>query len=397
MAQKIIGYREMTWTCPNCGTKNPGSARTCQSCGAAMGETTKFDSQSSAKVITDKKVIENAKKGPDIICAYCGNRNPAGTTECTRCGASLSEGHNRQAGEQHAYVKPSENDKPVICPACGTENPSDAIKCKSCGSELSAAPSKPSASQGVNNVPQNSAGAGGVSGTKGRKGCSKGCLFVLLIAIVFGIIAFLYSGGLFSGKSVQNEAVFPFVDESYTASSTVVDAVVIEQSWKTSVRIVGDTLTSDSGWESDMPSNATNVSCEDKLWATYDNEVDGSVEVCGDPYTVDLGNGYEALAQDCVYEVYEPYCEWTVYTQGDAGVRTASGNGPAVEAPYVEPQYTASGSVYAEYYVVLRDENGREYDFSPSNYSDYKSYNVGNEYILKLSSSGNVISMEEKE
>ncbi len=386
MAQKIIGYREMTWTCPNCGTKNPGSARNCQSCGAAMGETTKFDSQNSAKVITDKKVVESAKKGPDIICAYCGNRNPAGTKDCTRCGASLSEGHNRQAGEQHTYEKPSENDKPIICPACGTENPSDSIKCKSCGSELSVA------APDTNTVSQDPAGTGG---TKGRSGCGKGCVFMLLIAVVFGIF-YLFSGGLFRGTSTQNEAILPFDEESYAISDTVVNAVVIEQSWKSSVRIVGNMPTSASGWKRDMPSDATNVSCEDKVKETYNDAVDGAVEVCGDIYTVDLGNGYEALAQDCVYQVYEPYCKWTVYTQSDAGVRTASGNGPTVEAPYVEPEYTSAESVTVTYYVALRDENGREYDFSPTSYTDYKSYNVGDEYTLELNSRGSVVSMEKK-
>ena len=90
MAQKVVGYREMMWTCPNCGAKNPGSSRICKSCGAAMGEDVKFEQQTNAGMIKDEKIIEQAKQGPDIYCAYCGNRNPAGAKKCSRCGADLS-------------------------------------------------------------------------------------------------------------------------------------------------------------------------------------------------------------------------------------------------------------------------------------------------------------------
>ena len=420
MAQKIIGYREMTWTCPNCGTKNPGTARTCQSCGAAMSDSTNFESQTSAKVITDEKVIETAKKGPDIVCAFCGNRNPAGTQECTRCGAPLSEGHERQTGAQHVYETPSADAKPIVCPACGTENPAGSLKCKSCGSELSTGTSDTAAARPVESTPQSAAGNGGTTAanaSKKRAGCGKGCVILLIILAAFAVIAYL-TNGLFGsfGSQSSGGSIMPLVDESYsdydddydsvavpytaptqqTYANTTVDAVVIEQSWKTSVRIVGDVPSTQSGWKDDMPSNATNASCQDKLYQTYDYEVSGAKEVCGDTYTVDLGNGYEALAQDCVYEVYKPYCQWTVYTQGNVGTRTASGNGPDVESPYVEPEYSTSGNVYAEYYVALRDENGVEYDFSPSNYYDYRTYTVGSEYVLELNSAGRVVSMEEK-
>ena len=90
MAQKVVGYREMIWTCPNCGAKNPGSVRVCRSCGAAMGEEVKFEQQTNAQMITDEKILQKAAQGPDIYCAYCGNRNPAGAKVCSRCGADLA-------------------------------------------------------------------------------------------------------------------------------------------------------------------------------------------------------------------------------------------------------------------------------------------------------------------
>ena len=92
MAQKVVGYREMIWTCPNCGAKNPGSVRVCRSCGAAMGEEVKFEQQTNARMITDEKTLQKAAQGPDIYSPYCGNPNPAGAKTCSRSGADLAEG-----------------------------------------------------------------------------------------------------------------------------------------------------------------------------------------------------------------------------------------------------------------------------------------------------------------
>ncbi len=387
MAQKIVGYREMIWTCPNCGAKNPGSSRVCKSCGSAMGEEVQFEQQTSAGMIRDEKIIEKAKQGPDIYCAYCGNRNPAGTKTCTRCGADLSEGKEREHGAQHvAHLDEQEQQaEPVICPACGTANPAGTLKCAACGTPLNVSSEKEEIPSG----PQNASGAGQ------KKGCSRGCLMIIIILVLLGLFGgfFMNSCGTL-GNLGNNGGGFTFTNPT-PVPNTVINAVVSAQNWQTSVQVIGPVDSTASAWRDQLPADARNVSCSDKLYKTYDEEVSGSVEVCGEPYAVDLGNGYEQFVQDCVYEVYKPYCEYTVIKTGVIETRRASGSGPNPELPYVESRYS-TGNQSQAYEIVLSGENGREYTITPRDITEYRRYSIGDQYELEITGSGRIVNMEKK-
>lgn len=389
MAQKIVGYREMMWTCPNCGAKNPGSSRICKSCGAAMGEEVKFEQQTNAGMIHDEKIIEKASKGPDIYCAYCGNRNPAGSKTCSRCGADLSEGKEMEHGTQHsAHLDETPKGDTIICPTCGTENPVGALKCKSCGSPLNSTRQKdeiPAASQSdVNN---------------GKKGClGRGCLMFIIILIIFGVIGAMMLNGC--GSDGRNNSFFiGNQGGDYTVNTpvpnTIFNAVVSSQTWQTSVQVIGPIDTTQSGWKDDVPAGARNVKCKDRKRYTSDEEVENSVEVCGTPYAIDMGNGYEQFVQDCVYDVYDSYCEYTISRTGVIDTARANGSGPDPEAPYVDSKYT-TGNQSVSYTVQLRDENGRTYTLNPSSLSEYRTFTVGSEYEIEVNSRGRIVNMERK-
>lgn len=378
MAQKIVGYREMVWTCPNCGAKNPGSSRTCKSCGAAMGEDVNFEQQTSAEMLTDQNVIEKAKQGPDVYCAYCGNRNPAGSKTCLRCGADLSEGHEREHGTEHsAHIGEHEHAEAVICPACGTANLAGSLKCAACGTPLNSSSEKEEIPSG----PQNTA-----NGQK--KGCSRGCLVIILILVLLGVLGpILLNGmGLFGGLTGGNNTPVP---------NTFVNAIVQSQNWQTSVQVIGPVDSKASAWEDQLPDDARNVRCENKKRYTSDEEVKNSVEVCGTPYAKDLGNGYEQFVQDCVYEVYDSYCQYTVSKTGVIETRRANGSGPNPELPYIEPSYSA-GDQSASFRITLLDENGKTYTLTPSGISEYRSYQVGDQYELEINGRGAIVNMEKK-
>ncbi len=380
MAQKVVGYREMIWTCPNCGAKNPGSVRVCRSCGAAMGEEVKFEQQTNARMITDEKTLQKAAQGPDIYCAYCGNRNPAGAKTCSRCGADLAEGTEREHGSQHsAHLDERKNDNAdqLICPACGTANPAGALKCAACGTPLNVSTAK-------EEIPAPSAG-------NGQKKGGNGCLRFILLLVVIGIVAMVLlntCGG--PGGGVLNTG-----PTNTPIPNSFVNAVVSSQTWQSSVQVIGPVPARASAWYDQVPADAENVRCEDRLRHTYEDEVDGSEEVCGTPYAIDMGNGYEQFVQDCVYQVYEPYCEYTVYKAGVIDTRRASGSGPNPELPYVESSYS-TGNQNVSYSVVLRDENGHEYTLTPSGINEYRSYNVGDEFVLEVTAYGRVVNMERK-
>lgn len=381
MAQKVVGYREMIWTCPNCGAKNPGSVRVCKSCGAAMGEDVKFEQQTNAGMIKDEKIIEKAGKGPDVYCAYCGNRNPAGAKTCSRCGADLSEGKEREHGTQHSAhldEHPDEKEAVVICQACGSKNPASALKCKNCGAPLNVSTKK-------DEIPSQP------EVNKGKKGgLGRGCLMIILFLIIFGVLgSVLLNGCGTGGMNVFN------ITRNTPAPNKVLNAVVSSQNWQTSVQVIGLVPSKQSGWREDVPKNAENVKCSDRKRYTYDEERPNSVEVCGTPYAIDLGNGYEQFVQDCVYDVYDSYCEYTVYKSGVIDTARANGSGPNPEAPFVDSKYsTGSQSVY--YSVEIKDENGTVYKLTPSNLNDYRQYVVGTEYQIEVDSRGRIVSMEQK-
>lgn len=385
MAQKIVGYREMIWTCPNCGAKNPGSSRICKSCGAAMGEDVKFEQQTNADMIKDEKVIDQASKGPDIYCAYCGNRNPAGSTKCSRCGAELSEGKEREHGTQHSANLHHEHSNQdggaeVVCQACGSKNPASALKCKTCGAPLNISTKKeeiPDPSQ-VNS---------------GKKGSSGGCLKIILFLVIAGIIgAFLLNGCGSGGRQTGN--IFSG-NQNTPVPNQVYNAVVSQQKWQTSVQVIGSVDSKQSAWKDAVPKEARNVNCKDRKRYTSNEKKTNSVEVCGTPYAIDMGNGFEQFVQDCVYDVYDSYCEYTISKTGVIETARASGSGPNPEAPFVDSKYTA-GNQSVSYSVEIRDENGKTYTLTPSNLTEYRQYPVGTEFQIEVNSRGRIVNMEKK-
>ena len=383
MAQKVVGYREMIWTCPNCGAKNPGSSRVCKSCGAAMSEDVKFEQQTNAGMIKDEKVIEKAKQGPDVYCAYCGNRNPAGTKVCTRCGADLSEGKEREHGTQHsAHLDDQQKKETVICPACGAENSADALKCRSCGTPLNT-------SQQKEEIPP----TGQANAGSANKGCGgRGCVFIIILIVIFGVIGMFLLNGCGSGGISNNSF---FTGNQGMDSNTVLDAVVSSQTWQTAVQVIGPVDSRESGWRDNVPSDARNLRCENRKRYTSQNEVANSVEVCGTPYAIDMGNGYEQFVQDCVYDVYDSYCEYTISKTDVIDTAKASGSGPNPESPFVDSKYR-TGNQSVSYTVQLRDENGKTYTLNPSSLNEYRDYTVGTEYMIEVNSRGRIVNMERK-
>ena len=60
MAQKVVGYIELHWRCPNCGTQNPGSAKSCQSCGNPQPPDVDFYQLANAELLEDEEKTKAA-------------------------------------------------------------------------------------------------------------------------------------------------------------------------------------------------------------------------------------------------------------------------------------------------------------------------------------------------
>lgn len=120
MAQKILGYVELVWTCDSCQTKNPGAIKSCTSCGAPQPLDVRFEQvdPNTFNFIKDEALIRMAQSGPDKHCPFCGTRNLANAAICVKCGGDLTVGStSRPTGEvvlpaqsapQPALAKPRE-------------------------------------------------------------------------------------------------------------------------------------------------------------------------------------------------------------------------------------------------------------------------------------------------
>ncbi len=135
MPQEDLGYVKLEWTCPNCGNRNPGPQKTCSGCGNPQPENVEFHLPERQEILNDEQEIAAARKGPDIHCAFCGARNPAGSSTCQQCGADLKEGKARTSGQVLGALE-SGPETQVTCPSCGAVNSDQALRCSKCGSPL---------------------------------------------------------------------------------------------------------------------------------------------------------------------------------------------------------------------------------------------------------------------
>jgi ribosomal protein L40E len=257
MATKSKGFIKMEWTCPNCNTRNPGPVKTCQSCGAPQPDNVKFEMGADQNFVKDEKEIEQAKKGADIHCGFCGTRNPADAKTCSQCGGDLKEGMKRQAGQQ--IDRSAAKAEPFVCPNCGFKNPVSTGNCAQCGAPL-----------GTKAGPAKTTRQGPVAQCK--IGIGAGYRFP---AVCCGAIAL------------------------FTLPSKSVDATVDAVHWQTVANVEKIEAVRHNDETGSVPSSAYDVSCNDE-----------SREVCEEK-TIDTGTGYAEVVEECHTET-TTYCSYTV-------------------------------------------------------------------------------------
>lgn len=361
MAKKSLGYVELEWHCPNCSTRNPGSRKTCVSCGMPQPEDVDFQQQAHEKIITEEAKLSQAQAGPDIHCHYCGSPNPGNAATCSQCGADLAEGSRRSSGKVLGAHRATAA-KPIECPACGAENDATAPKCASCGAALVQQPPPPPAP-----TPAQKTSSSAKSGIFGGVG---------LLAILLGLCVVC--------------AVGYFVLASQTEDLT---GTVREATWSRTIQIEGLVPVSHEAWHDEVPRDGDVVSCSSRVRRTQDNPAANAREVCGTPYTVDSGSGYGEVVQDCKYEILEDFCEYTLpgWQVVDELTRTGSGNQaqwPALNLPHNQRE----GEREEQYRCVFSTENG-EYVYSSSSEALLQRCTVGSRWQLQVNTFGGVNEM----
>jgi rubrerythrin len=359
MAKKTVGFVELEWTCKRCGTKNPGTQKTCSNCGAPMDQADQFELPEEQKLIADKAKLEQAQKGADIHCPYCNTRNPAGTPTCSQCGGDLREGKARAAGQ----VLGAFSDKPVAekpCPSCGTPNPANAARCKNCGGDLVRKPAQAAA--------QSFSVQGGTEAPPKSKR-------TLLIGIAIGLCV----------------CIGAIIVAVILSRSSEVTGVVQSVQWTRSIAILelGPVLRSD--WQDQIPSDAIVNSCRDSVRETVSDPAPNAVEVCGTPYTVDKGGGVGEVVQDCVYEVHDQYCTYTVEDWSEVDKAVASGNDLNPFWPDLSLTQKQREGDRSEEYVVTFSTDSQNYDYTLSDATAFMQFTLGSQWTLVLNGFGGLV------
>ena len=362
MAKKTLGYVELEWTCPNCGTRNPGPEQSCVNCGSPQPDDVQFEQAPKEELLTDEEVKEKVEAGADIHCPYCGTRNQANSEVCTKCGGDLAEGLKRESGRVVGAYKTGPVSM-VPCPRCGTENPDTAKQCTQCGSSME------KEEEPVRQSPP----------PKDKKPDKKRnplvvVAIVAILIVVCGIAAVLIL------LSMRTEAV----------TGTVQDV-----EWQRIVFVERLMPAEHQNWIDEIPSEADLGSCEEKIRTTSAEPKPNSVEVCGTPYTVDKGDGYGEVVQDCEYQVYEDYCTYSImeWQNVDEVVLTGGDYEPVWPSPALAEDERL-GSRQNETYTIMYETGGEVYVYTTTDLDLFQSSQIGSEWKLNINTFGSIVSVE---
>ena len=357
MARKQVGFVELQWKCPRCGSLNPGPKQVCVNCGAPQPKDVKFEQAPRQELIKDEAEKAKAAAGPDIHCPYCGTRNPAGTKECKQCGGDLSEGALREAGQvvgAYSFGTPTT----IKCPRCGTENPDTAKSCSSCGSSL--------AQEAEVGVAKPVAPAGKMP-------------IWMIVAIVAVVVV---CGGIVLITLLSNR----------TKGTT---GVIENVRWERVIPIEALVAVQYETWQDQIPPEAEVGACRDEIRSVESEPVPNSVEVCGTPYTVDTGGGYGEVVQDCEYQVYDNVCSYSVeeWRQVDTAVMSGSDQQPNWPEPILEAGQRV-GENRSENYVIVFSSGDQTFTYTTSDLSLFQQAEVGEQWGLNVNTFGKLISVE---
>ncbi len=350
MARKTVGYIHLEWECPNCLSRNPGPSKFCMGCGAPQPEDVEFQQPDAAALVTDEEEIARAKAGPDVHCPYCEARNPGNAKFCGSCGGDLSEAAVRKHGKVLGARK--KDAQPIVCPACGTENKAGAKRCVQCGSTLTKPKSK------VKPAPIK------------QRSLALMIALAVVACIAISVVGYL----LLSTNELAGE--------------------VTAVSWERSVGIEELLPTTKSDWYEDIPAGVMIESCTQELYETRNDYVPGSVEVCGTEYVEDTGTGLGEVVQDCVYEVYADWCDYTVDDWQEVDRVTASGTDLNPYWPNVTLTMDQRRGTETESFEVTFTTSKKDYTYNPETISEFTGFRLGSEWILEVNKLGGLVSVE---
>ena len=339
MARKSLGFVPLIWECPFCNTQNPGPIKSCTSCGAPQPEDVEFLQVDEEKFnfIKDEALIRMAKAGPDIHCPYCGTRNPGTAKLCSKCGGELSLGGKARATGTRIRT---------ISEASAKE--------------------QPPVSTPVPPIPQTSPPV-----SAPRKKLSP----ILIVIPILVIIACLIGAYFLFFKSED------------------MDATVTGVEWERSIVVEAYRESTTSDWWDQIPDDAEILGCSEEYRYSSDEWEPNSTEVCGEAYVEDTGTGVGEVVQDCTYEVYDQYCEYTVMTWQQVRTETESGTDLSPFWPAVNLASDERTSTETETYRIIFATSKRDYTYSTSDLGLFLEATPGSKWVIEVNEVGGILDL----
>lgn len=348
MAKEKLGFVRLEWQCPNCARRNPGPFKFCQGCGAPQPAEVKFTQAEVQELLTDEKEIAAAAKGPDKFCGYCGARNANDAKVCASCGADLSVAKAMEAGSVvGAFTKDAAEMRP--CPTCGAPNPVTGLNCTQCGAPLERKKDVPEAK---------------------KAGCAP-----WMIAVAVGAFA-----------------LFIFLIMMMTRTEEVTGTVE-GVAWQRQLAVEALGPVQKQDWYDNLPAGVTPDNCSQKYFGTSESPSDNSNKVCGTPYSVDQGNGFAEVVQDCYYEIYKDYCTYTV--QDWKIVNTLKEQGSDLYPRWPSPLLSSGQreGTRSESYSCFFNTDSGQMVYETRDVNDFSQCMIGSRWILNVSTMGSVVSI----
>lgn len=315
-------------------------------------------------------------------CPYCETQNPGPIKSCTSCGAPQPEDVEfLQVDEDEfnfikdeALIRMAKAGPDIHCPYCGTRNPATAELCSKCGGELSVGGKARQSGQRVRAVGEAQESPPALVPEPKKK---RSRLFS-----VFGIIALL---AVIAGCIVV--AMLLLRTDDVTASVAGVE-------WERRIAIQQYTTVTKSDWRDEIPAGADLQSCSQEQRTTSDQPQPNATEVCGEEYVEDTGTGLGEVVQDCVYEVYDEYCDYTVMDW--VVVETVTDSGQNLQPSWPDP--TLSGDQRLgqreETYTIVFSGDGETYTYTTSDEGLFMMAEPGSRWDLSVNTLGAVQSIE---
>jgi len=333
MARKTLGFIPLIWQCPSCNTQNPGPIKSCTSCGAPQPVDIKFKqvNNETFNFIKDEALIREAKAGPNVHCPYCGTRNPATAELCSNCGGELRMGGKaRQAGQRVPSITEPDT-PPTSAPPAAAAQP--------------------------------------------KKARSRAFTIFAIIGAVACLAAIIFLVILLT-------------------STDDVTATVTGVAWERSIAIEAYTTVTDRDWLDEIPAGADVLSCTDTYRYTSDTPQPNATEVCGEPYVEDTGTGVGEVVQDCSYEVYDDYCEYTAMQWVIVETVTETGDDLSPVWPLTTLSEGQREGLREENYRIVFSGDGERYTYTTTDSNLFMQARPGSRWNLAVNSLGGIQSIE---